>query len=267
MSEFKCDKCGKIFEQEKSLKQHENDKHLAPQAPEAQKGAYQPQPKAAVSATQVPGGSKYKMKVSMSKNLIIAIVAIVVVAAGGYGAYAYVSGLPASNTPAPADTLSQVSAPIGTLGSTHIHADFALFLDGKEFTPLGPKYFVKIPTVHVETGAGAGSVMHMHATNVPLSFFFKSLGMTFNNQCFTLDNGKEYCNVGDKTLKMYVRHEGGQWEESKKFHTYVFQDLDQILITYGNETDDEIRAQQDSVGSDSAANADRPMDLGGGLRG
>lgn len=250
MAEFKCEHCGKIFTQEMSLRQHVSDKHT--QKPvEQTRSVVQP-----VKEAQ-PAQENKKMKIKISSTMIYVIVAVVVVGAGGYGAYAYFSGAPEDSS----GSLSQISAPIGALGSTHIHADFAVFLEGEQITPLGPAYFVRNAFVHVEEGAGAGSVIHMHATNVPLGFFFRSLGMSFNNECFTLDNGKEFCNSGNNTLKMFVKHAGGEWEQNKQYHTYVFQDLDKILITYGNETEEQVSQQQAQVTGFTVANSDRQMDL------
>lgn len=248
MAEFKCDQCGKVFNNENSLRQHANDKHVEKPAEQ------RPGPKPAPPAETHDTGPR-KVKMSIGKGTIYAIITVVIVAAGGYGAYAYFSGQPADSG------ASALAQPIGPLGSTHIHADFAVFLDGEELTPLDASYFVRNRFVHVESGAGAGTVMHIHATNVPLGFFFRSLGMTFNSECFRLDNGLEYCNEGNKTLKMFVRGFNGEWEENRQFHTYVFRDLDQILITYGDETAEEIAQQQDSVTSFSSANSGRNMDL------
>lgn len=254
MPEFKCEHCGKVFEQEASLRSHVSDKH-------AQKPAEQPahvvHPVQAHHAH--PHEHPKNFKVKLGGNLMIAVIAVVLIAAGGYGAYYYLGQSSGSQNQTPS-----ISSPIGALGSTHIHADFAVFLDGQQMTPLDPKYFVRNQFVHVESGAGAGSVIHMHATNVPLGFFFRSLGMSFNENCFIMDSGKEYCNGGDKSVKMFVEHKGGAWEQNTQYHTYVFQDLDKILITYGNETPDQIAQEENAVTSLAAANADSQMDLGAG---
>lgn len=258
MSEFKCDKCEKVFELESSLHQHVKDKHEEkPNVEDVKLTVSMPQeskPQKSVS------GEKVSLKIS--KTMIFAIIGIAVVGAGGYGAYSYISSLPAPSSNNGGSTTPSVNAPIGALGSIHTHADFAVYLDGEKITPLGPNYYVRNAFVHVESGPGDGNVIHMHATNVPLGFFFRSVGMSFNNNCFRLDNGKDFCSDGNKTLRMFVRHEGGEWQENRQFHTYVFQDLDKILITYGDETEDELRLQRESVTDFSRSNSDRQMDLG-----
>jgi hypothetical protein len=143
--------------------------------------------------------------------------------------------------------LSNPYSGMGPLGSTHIHADIAIYLNGKPITPFSTKYFLKSRYIHVEHGPGAGYVIHMHATNIPLGFFFKSLGMSFSKDCFILDDGSKYCNNETHTLKFYVKHKDSDWLLNEEFEKYVFKDLDKILISYGNESLEEIKAQQDSV--------------------
>lgn len=261
MSEFKCDKCDKVFELEASLHQHVKDKHEEKPAEEHTHGSSAHPHHAEHPAHHAPlhHPDKVKVKVNVSRKTMYAILGIVILGAAGYGAYAYFSSLPAPVQSG--GTASTVNAPIGALGSIHTHADFAVYLDGEKITPLGPSYYVRNAFVHVESGPGDGNVIHMHATNVPLGFFFRSVGMSFNSNCFRLDNGKDYCSDGNKTLRMFVRHEGGEWQENRQFHTYVFQDLDKVLITYGDEAEEGLRAQMDSVTDFSRSNSDGVMDL------
>jgi hypothetical protein len=260
MSEFKCDHCEKTFEHTVALQQHVRDKHMQPQpeAVPADAQATQPAHPEKKPEHHAPHGAG-KVKFKISKTMMYAIVAILIVGAAGYGAYAYMSGHPAPQKQEPA--VSTSGAPLGQLGSTHIHADFQIYLDGKKVTPLPGRYYVRGPYMHVETGPGEGEVIHMHATNAPLSIFFRSLGMNFNSECFRLDNGKDYCNAGNKTLKMFVKHEFGDWEESRQFHTYIFQNHDKILITYGKESAEELQTQKDSVTDFAKDNDDGQMDL------
>ena len=60
------------------------------------------------------------------------------------------------------------------------------------------------PFVHVHDMEG--DVIHKHIKGVTLGEFFNSLDITFNNSCFTLDNGTAYCNNGNKKLRMYVNN-------------------------------------------------------------
>ena len=146
---------------------------------------------------------------------------------------------------------------IGILGSQHIHADWKIYIDGKAldekfFTPWAeahesamrnPNLALTSSFMHVHEAPEnpqekAGDVLHMHATGVPLWIFFKSIGMNFDKNCITLDNKEKFCNAGDKKLKFFVNG-----KENNEFENYVFNKLDKILISYGNENQQEIQKQ------------------------
>lgn len=114
---------------------------------------------------------------------------------------------------------------IGILGSQHIHADWKIYLNGKEFdwspyADLHEKQMMGDTAVkgtsafiHIHPAAQppekAGDVLHMHATGVPLWIFFKSLDIELPGNIKAYVNGKE---IPD-------------WKN------YVFKDLDKLLIT------------------------------------
>ncbi len=207
MAEFRCEICNKSFNDKRALEQHALAKH---QKKEKEK-----------KAIKLP-----------IKKLFIFLAIILIVLGLSYLIYSL---------------FSSQNIQIGTLGSTHEHADIAIYLKGERITPFPPRYYVKSPYIHVEAGPGAGYVIHIHARNVPLKMFFNSLGMSFDSNCFRLDNGVSYCNDGTNTLKFYIKHEGSDWERNYEFENYRPRDLDKILITYGNESEEEIKKQQDSV--------------------
>jgi len=129
---------------------------------------------------------------------------------------------------------------IGSVGSTHQHATFKVYLDGNGLNLLNPKYMVKSQHVHME-GEDADTI-HKHATGVTLGYFFKTLGMKLDNSCFTTDDGNNYCNNGDKTLKFYVNG-----VRSNDYDQHEIFNNEKYLISYGNENDSEIQKQIDSV--------------------
>jgi len=134
---------------------------------------------------------------------------------------------------------------IGILGSQHIHADWKIYINGKALddTVLEPlsmdmsKMDNKMTSsfIHMDKGAPApentGDLIHMHATGVPLWIFFKSVGMDFSKESLILPDGRKFSNDGKK-LKFYVNGKpNSEWEN------YVFNDLDKIVISYGDEND------------------------------
>lgn len=115
------------------------------------------------------------------------------------------------------------------LKTQHIHADFAVFINDKQVDFNNPKYFLKSAFMHVERddNRSDGKKLHIHSTNVPLWVFFESIGMSFNRNCITLDNGDNFCGTGQ--MKFYVND-----RENNEYENYVFKDGDRILISFGS---------------------------------
>jgi hypothetical protein len=123
----------------------------------------------------------------------------------------------------------------GVLGSAHVHAAFAVKLNGTKLDFSNNKYQVKSRFMHVENGDG--NTLHRHATGVPVAEFFKSIKMNVTNSCFTNDNGTKYCSNGKENLEFFVNG-----NKTKSIADYVFNDDDRILIVYG---DSPIQVKQD----------------------
>ncbi len=145
------------------------------------------------------------------------------------------------------------NAKIGILGSQHMHADWKIYIDGKALDFYDKSHMERMRNnmpvssfIHVDSGAPApektGDVLHMHASGVPLWIFFKSVGMDFNKDCITLENKEKFCNDSNKKLKFFVNG-----KESDEFENYVFNDLDKILVSYGDESEEEIKNQLASI--------------------
>lgn len=128
-----------------------------------------------------------------------------------------------------------------TVVTFHNHADFKVFIRGVEIDFKKEEYDVKSTFVHLHTkNSDGGSVIHIEAENVPIGFFFSTLGMNFSKDCFKFD--QNYCNSQDEKLRFLVNG-----KENFEFENYIPRDLDRILITFGNETDDQIRKQMENV--------------------
>lgn len=135
------------------------------------------------------------------------------------------------------------------LGDVHEHADFKVYLNGTAFDFAQDKYMStedrKLSNfTHLHDGDG--DIIHKHMTTITLADFFQSLGMRFDEECFMTDDLVQYCNDGVNTLKFYVNG-----NENDELGDYEISDLDEILISYGDETEEEIQAQLESV-SDKA---------------
>ncbi|MFQ5998271.1 MAG: protein-disulfide isomerase, partial [Candidatus Bathyarchaeia archaeon] len=89
-----------------------------------------------------------------------------------------------------------------------------------------------------------GDIIHIHATGVSLGFFFQTIGISLSSSCLSLDDGRQFCNQGVSTLKLFVND-----NPNDDFENYFPRDGDRILITYGSENSSVIGSQLDSVKS------------------
>jgi len=133
----------------------------------------------------------------------------------------------------------------GPYGSIHNHADFKVYILGKSLNFNLPRYQVMEDITHLENNDG--DLLHTHATGITLGYFLGSLGMNLNNECITTDTGNQYCNLGKATLKVYTKNQFSNWVQIYDPDDYVINDLDKMLVTYGSESEDEIKKQQESV--------------------
>lgn len=163
-----------------------------------------------------------------SQLISIAIIAAVA-AAVAYGVYTYIQN--------PSRT-----ANFGAVGSAHEHAAFSVFINGEAIDFSQDKYQLKNRYIHVE--GGDGDTIHKHATGVDIGFFFETLGMRFTSECFTMDNGTQYCNDGTNSLKFFVNG-----VRNNMYNNYVLKDNDRILLSYGSEEQQQIDEQIKTVDS------------------
>lgn len=141
--------------------------------------------------------------------------------------------------------LKNEGKPYPILGSAHNHANITVFINGRQYDFAKPEYYMKSTLLHVDNNQNikdAGSVLHMHAKDVPMSWFFESLGMKLTKDSLTIANGEVLKKENGNTLKFYLN--GKKVDE---LGNYVFQPLDKLLISYGPENDPGIQSQIDSV--------------------
>src|SRR3989338_3867172 len=112
---------------------------------------------------------------------------------------------------------------IGRLGSTHIHADFKVYINGEEIKIYQEKNLEKNKFTHMHPGKDDEDVIHVHATGITLKQFF---------------------NTKSKTMKYYVNN-----KLNDEAPDHEINDLDKILISYGDESQAEIQKQLASIGN------------------
>jgi len=137
------------------------------------------------------------------------------------------------------------SANIGALGSQHIHADFKIFINGNSINFADDKHYMKSNIIHLDNQQNkedASGLIHMHATGVPFWYFLKSIGIDLGKECITPEYQQKFCNSTNKKLRFFING-----KEHPDIGNYVFRDLDKILVSYGDENEEQIRNQISSI--------------------
>ena len=188
----------------------------------------------------------YAAKISKSKrktNLMAAGILAVLVLIVGYTGYLFMT-MDATAPGAPPGA--------GKLGDEHEHASLLVRIFGDKFDFSVPSYQIKSSWIHFEESDG--TTIHRHASGVTLGYLFDSLNIGVDyvdrvnedtiKKCFIFPDGRQFCDNEDYRLKFYINH-----VEQQSIYNYVLEDGDRILITYGNETPEQIEEQLVEVDS------------------
>jgi len=124
----------------------------------------------------------------------------------------------------------------GALGSEHSHTAILVKIFDDTFDFSSPSYQLKNRWIHFE--GNDGTTLHKHATGVKLGYLFDSLAIGLDDQCFVFPNEKDYCNTEKYSLKFFVNG-----EQVDNIVDYEPIDNDQVLISFGDETPEEIETQ------------------------
>ena len=167
--------------------------------------------------------TKVKRKNNLKAAGILALIAIIV----GYAGYEFINL--DSNVPgAPAGA--------GKLGDEHEHASLLVRIFGDKFDFASPAYQIKSSWIHFEDSDG--TTIHRHSSGVTLGYLFETLNIGIDSECYRFPDGRQFCTNEDYSLKYYINH-----RIVKDINDYVLDDADRILITYGNQTPEEIEEQ------------------------
>jgi hypothetical protein len=132
---------------------------------------------------------------------------------------------------------------VGDYGSAHVHADFSVFVHGKEVDLTGDAFLDGHPLTHLHSGKNNDQVIHVHATGITYGMFFSTIGINVG-ECFELAQ-TSFCDENGNTLSYYVNGK----IVSDLSHK-VIEDLDKVLITYGN-SPNSIKEQLNAVGDNA----------------
>ncbi len=167
--------------------------------------------------------SKIRRKNSLMAGGILAIIAVIV----GYSVFVFIT-MDASAPGAPPGA--------GKLGDSHEHASLLVRIFGDKFDFSVPSYQIKSSWIHFEESDG--TTIHRHASGVTLSYLFDTMNIFVDDQCYMFPDGRQFCTNEDYSLKYYLNH-----KSVDSINDYVIQDGDRILITFGNETPEQIEEQ------------------------
>jgi len=162
-----------------------------------------------------------------TSNLKAIGVLAIIAAIGGYAGYQFAT-MEGSDMGAPKDA--------GRLGDEHEHASLLVRIFGDKFDFSLPNYQIKSSWIHFEDQDG--DTIHRHSSGVELEFLFNSLNIGLSDRCFIFADGRQFCTNDDYSLKYFINH-----EPVSDIRQYVIQEDDRILISYGDETEDEIEEQ------------------------
>jgi len=167
--------------------------------------------------------TRQKRKSMLMAAGVLGIVAVIV----GYSGYTFVN--------------MQGSAPgappgAGVLNDDHAHTSILVRIFGDKFDFSSPAFQIKSSWIHFE--GQDGDTIHRHSTGVTLGYLFGTLGLTVNDECFVFPDGRQFCNNDDYSLKFFINH-----QQVPDIAGYVGNENDRVLISYGNESPEEIDAQ------------------------
>ena len=96
-------------------------------------------------------------------------------------------------------------------------------------------YQIKSSWIHFEESDG--TTVHRHASGIKLGYLFDTLNIGIDSKCFIFPDGRQFCTNEDYSLKYFINH-----QQIDDIRDYVFEDGDRILITYGNESSEQVEA-------------------------
>ena len=169
--------------------------------------------------------SKNKRKTTLMATGILALIGVIV----GYSIFVFMTQV---------DTSGALGAPdgAGRLGDEHVHASLLVRVFGDTFDFSSPTYQIKSSWIHFEDTDG--TTIHRHSSGVELGYLFDTINIGIDNKCYIFPDGRQFCSNEDYSLKYYINH-----KLVNGIRDYVFEDGDRLLITYGNETPEQIEDQ------------------------
>ncbi|KAG2473337.1 MAG: hypothetical protein NPMRTH4_1440002 [Nitrosopumilales archaeon] len=167
--------------------------------------------------------SKQKRKTTLIAAGIFGVIAVIV----GFSVYQFIN-FSGSTPGAPPGA--------GILGDEHDHIPILVRIFGDKFDFTSPAFQIKSSWIHFE--GQDGDTIHRHSSGVTLGYLFETLGISLSDECYVFPNGREFCTNDDYSLKFFINH-----QPVSNLSDYVGKEDERILISYGNETPEQIDEQ------------------------
>ena len=167
--------------------------------------------------------SKQKRKSMLIAGGIFAVVAVIV----GISVYNF-TNLTESAPGAPPGS--------GTLGDEHEHDSILVRIFTDKFDFSLPAYQIKNSWIHFE--GQDGTTVHRHSSGVTTGYLFETLGIAIDENCYIFPDEREFCNSDEYSIKYFINH-----QPVSSINDHVIKEGDRILISYGDENQEQIDAQ------------------------
>jgi len=131
--------------------------------------------------------------------------------------------------------------------SVHHHSTFLIYINGNLKRLDDAKYYGASKKVHIHDYSFAE--IHTHAANITLGQFLNTLQINLSATCVEFENEELYCGNETHKLRFYI-----DGEPNGDIGNHFTADFEQYLIIFGDETEDEITEQIDSVPEVTASN-------------
>ncbi len=126
------------------------------------------------------------------------------------------------------------------ISSAPNRATFAVFTNGLEHIFEGDDYYLRTPQAYIERDQPQTVIIALDS--VTWRTFFNSLPISLDEECFVTDENHQYCTNQSQTLQFYLNE-----KPTPGVLDQPIRPGDQLLITYGEETDTEIKLQLTKV--------------------
>lgn len=138
---------------------------------------------------------------------------------------------------------------------THYHANFALYIDGKQENFKDPSYYQEVsacsvggaikPEQRAHMHDDINSVVHVHDDSVTWGQFFENLNWYVGPDFVRTKDGHMYTADGDS--KVHIMLNGDDYTGLAPITNQVIGDEDRLLVSFGDISDSELQKEYKAV--------------------